>query len=495
MSSSLLIGHQARRFWCSSAARNNKLSIISVGRCLSPSIHKESKTTSLPLQCWNHPSFSTTTSDDNDLQRNSKVAALDGRDTTRITNTKTTIIDEQQSNNNIQISHIAELSKARLSALVVSTTAFGFIAAGPTALAFTSLPTFAAASIGTALCASSAATFNQVIEVERDRQMKRTGNRPLVTGVVTKEMAIGLGCLTGTSGGLMLGLGTDPITTMLGLGNIGLYAGLYTYLKPRSELNTWVGAVVGAIPPVMGWTAAGGSPFDAEAILLGSTLFLWQFPHFFALNWMYRTDYKRGGFAMVAVNDAVGDRTASLIKRYGLYLASLPFISTALEVTSPMFAVDAGILLNGYALYVASKFDKERSNANARKVFLTSLWYLPCAMMLFLLHSRRWHEEKLMNDEAIEVDKDASILVSMQRLMDRIQAKGRELCMHEKIVRKEIAIWLGLNTDESSTKTSIDGSKCPVSLGKEAIETVNTSITNEADELIKQESSQEDPQS
>lgn len=429
------------------------------------------------------------------MQRNSKVAASD--DAAKITNTKTTIIDAQQSNNNIQISHLAELSKARLSALVVSTTAFGFIAAGPTALAFTSLPTFAAASIGTALCASSAATFNQVIEVERDRQMKRTGNRPLVTGVVTKEMAIGLGCLTGTSGGLMLGLGTDPITTMLGLGNIGLYAGLYTYLKPRSEINTWVGAVVGAIPPVMGWTAAGGSPFDAEAILLGSTLFLWQFPHFFALNWMYRTDYKRGGFAMVAVNDPIGDRTASLIKRYGLYLASLPFISTALEVTSPMFAVDAGILLNGYALYVASNFDKERSNANARKVFLTSLWYLPCAMMLFLLHSRRWHEEekKLMNDDAIDVDNDESILVSMQRLMDRIQAKGRELCMHEKIVRKEIQIWLGLNTDESSTKTSIDGSKCPVSLGKEAIETVNTSITNEADELMKKESSQKETQS
>lgn len=496
MSSSLLIGRQARKFWCSSAARNNRVNITSVGRCLSPSInyYKESKTTSLPLQCCNHPTFSTTTSDDNDLQRNSKVGTSD--DTAKITNTKTTIIDAQQSNNNIQISHLAELSKARLSALVVSTTAFGFIAAGPTALAFTSLPTFAAASIGTALCASSAATFNQVIEVERDRQMKRTGNRPLVTGVVTKEMAIGLGCLTGTSGGLMLGLGTDPITTMLGLGNIGLYAGLYTYLKPRSEINTWVGAVVGAIPPVMGWTAAGGSPFDAEAILLGSTLFLWQFPHFFALNWMYRTDYKRGGFAMVAVNDPIGDRTASLIKRYGLYLASLPFISTALEVTSPMFAVDAGILLNGYALYVASNFDKERSNANARKVFLTSLWYLPCAMMLFLLHSRRWHEDdkKLMKDEVIDVDNDESILVSMQRLMDRIQAKGRELCMHEKIVRKEIMIWLGY-TDESSNKTSIDGSKCPVSLGKEAVETVNTSITNEADELIKQESSQEETQS
>ncbi|KAL7448338.1 hypothetical protein ACHAWC_000542, partial [Mediolabrus comicus] len=146
------------------------------------------------------------------------------------------------------ISNLAELSKARLSALVVSTTAFGFLSVGPTALAYTSLPTFAAASLGTALCASSAATFNQVIEVERDRKMKRTGNRPLVNRSVSREMAIGLGCLTGSTGGIMLGLGTDPITTMLGVGNIGLYAGLYTYLKPKSEINTWVGAIVGAIP-------------------------------------------------------------------------------------------------------------------------------------------------------------------------------------------------------------------------------------------------------
>jgi len=285
--------------------------------------------------------------------------------------------------------------------------------------------------------------------------MKRTGNRPLVNGSVSKQAAIGLGCLTGSTGGILLGLGTDPITTMLGVGNIGLYAGLYTYLKPKSEINTWVGAVVGAIPPVMGWTAAGGSILDPEAVLLGSTLFLWQFPHFFALNWMYRTDYKRGGFAMVAVNDPNGDRTASLIKRYGVYLASLPFLSTALEVTSPMFAVE-GILLNGYALHVASKFDKERSNSNARKVFLTSLWYLPCVMMLFLLHSRRWHKE------VTNFEKDKTILESLQSLMSIIQSKGRELCMHEALVSKEVEISIG----KGGNKTSLDGSKCPISMTK-----------------------------
>ena len=294
-----------------------------------------------------------------------------------------------------------------------------------------------------------------MIEIDRDSKMKRTGNRPLVRGAVSKEAAIGLGCLTGSTGGILLGMGTDPITTMLGVGNIGLYAGLYTYLKPRSELNTWVGAVVGAIPPVMGWTAAGGSILDPEAVMLGSTLFLWQFPHFFALNWMYRTDYKRGGFSMVAVNDPNGDRTASLIKRYGVYLASLPFLSTAYAVTSPMFAVE-GILLNGYALHVASKFDKERSNANARKVFLTSLWYLPCVMMLFLFHSRRWHED-LGNEE-----RDETILDSFQTFLSKIQSKGKELCMHEALVSKEVEVSIG----EGENKTSLDGSKCPISVTK-----------------------------
>jgi len=324
--------------------------------------------------------------------------------------------------------------------------------------------------------------------------MKRTSNRPLVTGAVSKEMAMGLGCLTGASGGLMLGLGTDPVTTVLGVGNIALYAGLYTHLKPRSEINTWVGAVVGALPPVMGWTAAGGSLMDAEAVLLGSTLFLWQFPHFFALNWMYRADYKRGGFAMVAVNDPDGDRTAGLIKRYGLYLASVPFVSTALEVTSPMFAVDGGILLNGYALYVASKFDKERTNANARKVFLTSLWYLPCVMMLFLLHSRRWHEE-VTDDGRLALEnggtEDASILVSMQKLMNDIQSKGRDLCMHEAIASTRLGVWFG----NESNETAIDGSKCPISLGKAVAESANSPMAAKEEIRLDRESAEEESRS
>lgn len=480
MASSVILSCRQGRNYLQSAIRSNRRHCSAGIVCRQVSPPQNARDAG---RHFHHP-FSTATTNGNAPHTiTNKVASDDGtpQADSRIKSAST----------NSLASNLAELSKARLSALVVSTTAFGFLAAGPTALAFTSLPTFVAASIGTAMCASSAATFNQVIEVERDGRMKRTGNRPLVTGAVSKDIALGLGCLTGASGGLILGLGTDPVTTVLGVGNIGLYAGLYTFLKPRSEINTWVGAVVGAIPPVMGWTAAGGSIMDAEAVLLGSTLFFWQFPHFFALNWMYRADYKRGGFAMVAVNDPNGDRTAGLIKRYGIYLASIPFISSALEVTSPMFAVDGGILLNGYALYVASNFEKERSNANARKVFLTSLWYLPCVMMLFLLHSRRWHEE-ISDDNTLTLKDgdagDVSMLVSMQNLMNEIQSKGRELCMHEAIASKDIGLWVG----SESNKTAIDGSKCPISIGK-ALSASSLIAANEKLELKEKSAQEESP--
>jgi protoheme IX farnesyltransferase len=190
---------------------------------------------------------------------------------------------------------ISELSKARLSALVVSTSSFGYLAAA-TPISYSTL---AAASLGTALCSSSASTLNQIFEIDRDARMKRTAQRPLVTQhVLGANGAYALAATTGLTGGATLYFGTDPITTALGVGNIALYAGAYTYLKPRSEWNTWVGAIVGAIPPVMGYTAAtkGLGLFDIEAALLGGTLFLWQFPHFFALSWMHRVDYARGGF-------------------------------------------------------------------------------------------------------------------------------------------------------------------------------------------------------
>ena len=148
----------------------------------------------------------------------------------------------------------AELSKARLSALVVATTTTGFLMAG-TPVDWTAC---AAVSAGTTLAACSAATWNQIFETRTDGLMKRTRNRPLPSGRISPRHAAAFGAATAASSGAVLLAGTNPITAALGLGNIALYALVYTPMKQRSIYNTWVGAVVGAIPPVMGWTAATG---------------------------------------------------------------------------------------------------------------------------------------------------------------------------------------------------------------------------------------------
>ena len=166
-------------------------------------------------------------------------------------------------------------------------------------------------------------------------------------------MAWGFG--TGAVATGILAAGANPLTAALGAGNIALYALVYTPLKVRSEWNTWAGSIVGAIPPVMGYTAATGLLCTPESALLASTLFLWQFPHFFALSWRLRQDYARGGFQMVAVNDPSGARTAELVWRYSLYMAPLPVLAAAGDITSWMFAAE-GIALNSYLLYLANNF-------------------------------------------------------------------------------------------------------------------------------------------
>jgi len=353
-------------------------------------------------------------------------------------------LDKKKSKKNkSKIDAYLQLGKAKLSGLVVTTTLAGFIAAGG--------PLYEQAQIagccvvGTALCSFSAAALNQIYERDRDSMMKRTQERPLVTGTLTVNEAKLAATLWGVGGMALLTVGTDPVTALLGLSNIGLYAGLYTFLKPRSVYNTWVGAVVGAIPPVMGWTAAtSGSLIDLDAIILGSTLYYWQLPHFFALSYMYRIDYERGGFCMLSSQEVDGELTSSVIMRNATYLSAIPFISTFAGVTSSMFALE-GIVLNSYALWVAHKFRQERTNANARKVFLTSLWYLPSWLVLFLLHSKVWDEDH---------DRDF-LRDAISNFVHSVRDKGRKLCIHERVIDKAPN-----NVGNEST--------CPVSLSQKA---------------------------
>ncbi|KAL4691711.1 hypothetical protein H8957_017303, partial [Semnopithecus entellus] len=192
---------------------------------------------------------------------------------------------------------LARLSKIKLTALVVSTTAAGFaLAPGPF-----DWSCFLLTSVGTGLASCAANSVNQLMlsvflqffEVPFDSNMNRTKNRPLVRGQISPLLAVSFATCCAVPGVAILTWGVNPLTGALGLFNIFLYTCCYTPLKRISIVNTWVGAVVGAIPPVMGWTAATGS-LDAGAFLLGGILYSWQFPHFNALSWGLREDYSRG---------------------------------------------------------------------------------------------------------------------------------------------------------------------------------------------------------
>ncbi|KDO30098.1 hypothetical protein SPRG_05289 [Saprolegnia parasitica CBS 223.65] len=281
-----------------------------------------------------------------------------------------------------------QLAKARLSALVVVTAGAGFFMMGGPV----SWGSFAALAVGTTLASASANTFNQAYEIRTDGLMKRTMMRPLVRGTITKNHALAFGAATAVSSTAILAAGCNPLTAGLSLFNIGLYSCIYTPMKQTSEWNTWVGALVGAIPPVMGVAAANGLLLSPEALLTGSALFMWQMPHFFALSWRLRHDYARGGYKMIPCADPTGSRTAGVIMRYALALSTLPVAAAATGATSYMFAVE-GLGINAYAVHLARQFYKNPSTANANKVFFCSLWYLPAVLGLMVFHSKNWTKD------------------------------------------------------------------------------------------------------
>lgn len=236
----------------------------------------------------------------------------------------------------------------------------------------------------------------------------------------------------------------------------------------------------------MGWVSAGGTLMDVEAWFLASLLYLWQMPHFFALSWMYRADYQRGGFQMISRNDPLGSTTSSLILRYTTYLSTLPLLSTACGITSSMFALES-IVFNSVALRVAYQFTKDRTTANARNVFLTSLWYLPCWMMLFLLHAKKKNNNKLEDGDG-NIDKLERSMI--QQGIELIRQKGKEHCIHEQVVyggslntTTTISNILPRTTAIAETKTKGEES-CPLILGKDAVVKVSAKALETATTVV-----------
>ncbi|KAI2622306.1 mitochondria protoheme IX farnesyltransferase [Hypoxylon sp. NC1633] len=308
-----------------------------------------------------------------------------------------------------QLSLLLSLSKPRLT-VVVALTAMAPYALYP-------VPAFLSPSIGldtpslspltltflttgTALCIASANALNMLYEPAWDAKMTRTRNRPLVRGLLSERKALIFAVLAAFTGVGSLYFGVNPTVAFLGAANIALYAGVYTPMKRLSWLNTWVGAIVGGIPPLMGWAAAAGESatgdgsfrellFTSDAIggwLLATLLFAWQFPHFMALSWPIREEYKTAGHKMLCwVNPARNGRVAL---RYSLLFVPLSVALCTIGVTEWSFAITS-LPVNFWLAREAVRFwQYEGFKGSARGLFWASVWHLPVIMVLALVQKK-----------------------------------------------------------------------------------------------------------
>lgn len=278
-----------------------------------------------------------------------------------------------------RIKQYAKLSKIRLTGFVTSTAITGAYVA---CSSFTdSLPVISMAAAGTFLCSSSAAALNQFLETPYDSQMKRTAIRPLVIGQVSPLETIIFALATGASGVVLLASQVNTLTAVLGAANLLLYSFVYTPMKRSNVANTWVGSIVGAIPPIMGSTAVLGY-VSVDAALLALILFSWQFPHFNALSWNLRHEYARAGYRMMSVvNPNLCKRVA--LRHSGLllmYTCALPLYGS----TSSLFSLLA-LPLNIQFIRLSWLFYKQADSSSSRKLFRFSLIYLPFILALLTL--------------------------------------------------------------------------------------------------------------
>jgi len=281
------------------------------------------------------------------------------------------------------MSALLELTKPRITQFVLLTAAAGFYVAATAGGGTVDLALFAHALVGTALVAAGTNAFNQLRERDVDGRMERTRGRPLPSGRVTPRAAAWFASSIAGVGLAYLAALVNPLTAGLAALTLISYVVLYTPLKRRTSLNTLVGAVPGALPIVGGWTAAGGS-LDAAAAALFWILFLWQLPHFLALAWIYREDYRRGGLVMLSRDDPDGRRTARLVLLYALALVPVSLMPRQLGLAGNLYFVGAFVLGLAYA-GAGAAMTLGPTGARAWRVFVASIVYLPALLALLVL--------------------------------------------------------------------------------------------------------------
>jgi protoheme IX farnesyltransferase len=237
--------------------------------------------------------------------------------------------------------------------------------------------------LGTGLIASGTAALNQWVEREADAKMRRTQARPLPSGRLKARNALLFGVVISAAGFVELVFGVNLLTGILGLFTLSFYLFIYTPLKQVSPHSTTLGAIPGAMPPLIGYAAASGR-LDSDALILFAILFLWQFPHFYAIAWMYREDYERAGIRMLPVVEPDGESTARQIFLYSLILLPISLIPSLFAMTGNLYLVGA-IALGSYYVYMSTRVRFQRTRQQARRVLLASIVYLPVLYGLMLI--------------------------------------------------------------------------------------------------------------
>ena len=277
------------------------------------------------------------------------------------------------------LADLLDLTKARLNLLVLITTFVGYWMGSSGAMDWLRL---VCAILGTALTAGAAAALNQLWERKIDALMTRTADRPLPSGRMKGGVALALGFALGTAGTALLWFAVNALSALLALGTLVIYVLLYTPMKTRTALCTLVGAVSGAIPPVVGWAAA-NPHLTLGAWVLFAVLFTWQMPHFLAIAWMYRDQYRGAGLVMLKSDDETGFATAATSFIFTLLLTAATLV--------PFNAGSAGgtylggaLMINSVFFLAALHFFADRSRPVARRLFFASIIYLPLILGLMV---------------------------------------------------------------------------------------------------------------
>ena len=278
------------------------------------------------------------------------------------------------------IRDLVELVKARLTLLVLLTTAVGFYLGAEGPINFGAL---LHTVFGTASAAAGAAALNQWWECNLDALMQRTRSRPVPAGRMRPRDVVILGAALSIFGVAYLAFVCNALSAALAAITIIIYVFAYTPLKRVSTFNTALGAVPGALPPMIGWAAARGT-LNAGAWSLFAILFLWQLPHFFAIAWMCRDDYARAGFQMISSDDRSGERSASQSVFFCMLLFVVAGLPAFLGIATVLYLL-AELILGGVFIAVAMRFLKTRTVLDARRLFITSIIYLPLLLGALVL--------------------------------------------------------------------------------------------------------------